>query len=73
MLPQVLAELREAAEWDQVPETASAPALEQTFTHGARDGAVRGSIVRQFPPGSVHDAESLEARSPPALSVSRDA
>jgi hypothetical protein len=73
VLPQILPELGEAAEWDAVPETASTPALEHSLMDGESDRAVRGSIVLQFWPGRVHDAESLESSCRPALRVCRDA
>jgi len=40
MLPQVLAELSEVAEWYAMPETAATPALEQSFAHHVRDRAI---------------------------------
>jgi hypothetical protein len=73
VLPEILAELREAAEWDAMPETAPTPALEQPLMHGTSYRAVRSSIVRQFSPGRVHDAEELESSPLPALRVRRDA
>jgi hypothetical protein len=71
VLPEIPAELREAAEWNAVPETASTPAFEHSLIDGASDRAVRRSIVRQFSPGRVHDAESLESSPLPALRVRR--
>jgi len=48
MLPQVLAELSEVAEWDAMPETARTPALEQSIAHHARDGAIGRSVIRKL-------------------------
>jgi hypothetical protein len=50
---------------------ASTPAFEHSLIDGASDRAVRRSIVRQFSPGGVHDAESLESSPLPALRVRR--
>ena len=73
VLPKILAELREAAEWDPMPETAPTPGLETPLMHGASDRTVRRSIVRQFSLGRVHNAEALESSPLPALRVRRDA
>src|ERR1700716_921814 len=37
VLPQVVAELSEAAERDEMPETAATPAAEQSLAHHVRD------------------------------------
>src|SRR3981081_4498925 len=41
VLPQVVAELSEASERDEMPETAATPAAEQSLAHHPRDGAIR--------------------------------
>ena len=48
VLPQVVAELSEAAEGYEMPETAATPALEQSVAHHALDGTIRHSIVREL-------------------------
>src|SRR5256885_17094757 len=48
MLPQVFAELSEAAERYAMPEAAPTRALEQPFAHHARDGAIGRSVVREL-------------------------
>ena len=69
MLPQVLAELSEIAEWYAMPETARSPALEQSIAHYARDYVVGRSIVRELQPGGLYDSEALESPRLPALRV----
>src|SRR5439155_21350211 len=69
MLPQVLAELSEVAEWYAMPETARTPALEQSIAHYARDCVVGRSVVGELQPGGLYDSEALESPRLPALRV----
>jgi hypothetical protein len=48
VLPKVLAELSEVAEWNEMPEAAATPALEQSLAHHPRDRAIRSTVVRDL-------------------------
>ncbi|HEY8813544.1 MAG TPA: hypothetical protein VIP57_00340 [Candidatus Dormibacteraeota bacterium] len=69
VLAQVFAEVGEADEWDEMPETAATPALEKSVAHHTRNRAIRRSVVPNLHSGSLHDAETLKSPPPPALHV----
>ena len=71
VLRQVVAELREAAEWYEMPEAATTPALEEPLAYNAHDGSIRRSVVRNLQPGGPHDPEALESPWLPELRVRR--
>jgi len=73
VLEEVAPELRQAVEWDPVPETTTTLALEQPVPHNVRDRAIRPSIGGELEPVRPHNAEALEAPDFPALRVGEDA
>src|SRR5882762_2077855 len=73
VLRQVPAEIGEAAERYEVPETASTRAFEQSPADHARDRAIRRPVVCHLQPGGLHDSEALESPRPAPLRVSRNA
>jgi hypothetical protein len=48
VVPQVVAELREAVERYEMPEMAATLALEESLTHRSRDSAIRRSVIRNL-------------------------
>jgi hypothetical protein len=72
VLAEIRAEIRQAVEWDPVPETAATPAPEQALAHHSGDRTIRRLIVGELDAVRPHSSEHLKTSRPATLDVRRD-